>query len=65
MQYIKNFIINLLILISLGVVLFIIFPDLTKQVFQLYGMLFGPIAILLLIVAALPRKKRRHKSDQS
>jgi len=65
MQFIKDFTINLLILIGSGVVIFIIFPDLTKQVFQLYGMLFGPIAILFVIVGALPRKKRRRKSDQS
>ena len=65
MQFIKDFSINLFILIGSGVVILIIFPDLTKQVFQLYGMLFGPIAILMLIVVALPRKKRRRKSDQS
>ena len=65
MQFIKDFAINLIVLIGIGVAVLILFPDLTKQVFQLYGMLFGPIAILMLIVVALPRKKRRRKSDQS
>ena len=60
MQFIKDFAINLIVLIGIGVAVFILFPDLTKQVFQLYVMLIGPIAILFLIVAALPRKKRRH-----
>jgi hypothetical protein len=58
MEFLKDFLRNLVILIGIGVVLYIIFPDMMKQVFQLYGMLFGPIAILLVIVAALPRKKR-------
>ena len=58
MQFIKDFIRNLLILITIGVVLFFMFPDMIKQVFELYGMLFGPLALVVLIVIALPRKKR-------
>jgi tetratricopeptide (TPR) repeat protein len=57
MEFLKDLLRNLAILIALGIVLYLIFPDMMKQVFQLYGMLFGPIAILFVIVAALPRKK--------
>jgi tetratricopeptide (TPR) repeat protein len=57
MEFLKDLLRNLAILIAIGIVLYIIAPDMMKQVFQLYGMLFGPIAILLVIVAALPRKK--------
>jgi tetratricopeptide (TPR) repeat protein len=55
--FIKDFLRNLAILIIIGLALYIIFPDMMKRIFQLYGALFGPIAILLLIVAALPRKR--------
>jgi tetratricopeptide (TPR) repeat protein len=58
MEFLKDLLRNLVFLSAIGVVLYIIFPDMMKQVFQLYGMLFGPIAILFVIVAALPRKKR-------
>jgi tetratricopeptide (TPR) repeat protein len=61
MGFIKDFIRNLVILIAIGVVLFIIAPDMMKQVFQLYGALLGPVAIIAVIVAALPRKKRRKR----
>lgn len=61
MQFIKDFVRNLLILTTIGVVLFFMFPDMMKQVFELYGMLFGPLALVVLIVIALPRKKRNSR----
>jgi hypothetical protein len=59
MDFLKDLLRNLALLLIIGVVLFILFPDTMKQVFQLYGALFGPLAIILLVVAALPRKRRR------
>lgn len=59
MQFVKDFLKNLAILVVIGVVLFILFPDMMRQVLELYGALLGPIAIIVLIVAALPRKKSR------
>ena len=56
--FIKDFLRNLAILIAIGVVLFIVAPDFMNPVFQLYGALLGPIIIVLVVVAALPRKKR-------
>jgi len=50
---------NLLMLVVLGVVLYLMFPEMVGSMFQLYGMLFGPFAILILIAAALPRRRRR------
>jgi len=58
MAFLKKLLINLIFLVGLGVFLFIMYPDIMKQVFELYGALFGPIAILFVIVAALPRKRR-------
>ena len=60
MSFLKGFLTNLLILVAIGVVLFIAAPDMMKGVFQLYGGLFGPgLVVVLIIVAALPRKRRR------
>ncbi len=61
MEFLKDFLRNLAILIGIGVVMYIFFPDMMKRVFQLYGMIFGPIAILFVIVVALPRKKRTRR----
>ena len=59
MKFLINFIKNLAFLAIIGVVLFIAAPDMMKQVFELYDGLFGPtIIILLIVVAALPRKRR-------
>lgn len=60
MQFFKDFVRNLVILVVIGVVLFFMFPDMMKQVYELYGMLFGPLAIVILIVIALPRTKRKY-----
>ena len=59
MKFLINFIKNLAFLAIIGVVLFIAAPDMMKQVFELYDGLFGPtITIFLIVVAALPRKRR-------
>jgi hypothetical protein len=58
MQFIKDFLRNICLVIVIGLVLFVIFPDIVGQIFQLYGALFGPATILLIVVFALPRKKR-------
>jgi tetratricopeptide (TPR) repeat protein len=57
MEFLKDLLRNLAFLIAIGVVLYIIAPDMMKQIFQVYGALFGPIAIFIVIVAAIPRKK--------
>ena len=59
MGFLKAFLRNLLMLVVLGVVLYVMFPEMVGSMFQLYGMLFGPAAILILIVGALPRRRRR------
>jgi hypothetical protein len=57
----RNFLINLTILVVIAIVLFIMFPDIMRQVVGLYnGLGILPIIILLVILSALPRRKRRH-----
>lgn len=58
MQFIRDLIRNLVILAVIGIILFLMFPSTMEQIFQVYGQLFGPLAILILIVAALPRRRR-------
>lgn len=60
MKFLKNFLLNLGFLFVFGVVIFLLYPDMMRQIFQLYSGLFGPgMIFLLLAVAALPRKRRR------
>ncbi|MCX6615701.1 MAG: hypothetical protein NTZ98_06340, partial [Acidobacteria bacterium] len=61
MQFVTRFLFNLALLVLIGIALFILLPDVMRQVFQLYGLLFGPLALVILVVAALPRRSRRNR----
>lgn len=56
MKFLKNFLRNLAFIIILGLVLLLIFPGIMNQVREFFGALYGPIVILMAIVAAFPRK---------
>jgi uncharacterized membrane protein YedE/YeeE len=58
MSFLKGFLTNLLFIVAIGVVLFIVAPDMMKQVFQLYGGLFGPVLVMVLIFVAAPAQKK-------
>jgi hypothetical protein len=57
MRFIKNFLINLAILLGAILVLYLIYPAMMGQIIKAYGMLFGPVGILAIIVFALPRRR--------
>ena len=57
MKFLLKLLRNVAFLVGLGIVLYILFPEMMSQVFKLYGAIFGPLAFLALIVAAIPRKK--------
>jgi hypothetical protein len=61
MQFVKRLLLNLALLVVIGIVLFILFPDMMRQILRLYGLLFGPLALVILVVAALPRRSRRNR----
>jgi hypothetical protein len=61
MKYLKDLGFNFLILLVIGIALFVIFPDMMRQIFQIYGALFGPLIFLMVLVIALPRKRRRRR----
>jgi len=58
MQFLKDFLRNLAFLTVIMIVLFLAAPDMMRQVVDMLGALFGPILILVVITAALPRKRR-------
>jgi hypothetical protein len=58
-QFLKNFLKNLGFLVVIGIVLFFVAPDMMRQVFDAFGQLFGPLAIIMIIVAALPSKRTK------
>ena len=59
MDFLKGLARNLVLLVVVGLVLYLLFPDIMSQVLQLYGAVLGPVAILILVAAALPRRRRR------
>jgi hypothetical protein len=59
----KDFLRNLGILIIFGVVFFMLFPEIMRGILGLYdGLGILPIFILLVIVSALPKRKRRRRN---
>jgi cbb3-type cytochrome oxidase subunit 3 len=62
-EIMKAFITNLIVLVIIGVVLFVLFPDIMRGILGLYdGLGILPIFILLVIVSALPKRKRRRRN---
>ena len=58
-QFLKNFLKHLGFLVVIGIVLFFVAPNMMRQVFDAFGQLFGPLAIIMIIVAALPSKRTK------
>ena len=57
-----NFLINLALLAILAFAMFLFFPDIMKGVLGLYnGLGILPAVVVLVILAALPRKSRRRR----
>lgn len=63
MSFFLKFLRNLALLLVVGIVLYLIYPDIMRQVYDLLGALFGPLILLILIVAALPRGRRRRSRN--
>jgi hypothetical protein len=73
MKFLKNFLINIAVLIGLGLIIYVIVPDLMRLVIEasvglseaIFGPHFGPhsgllVIILAFIVAALPKARRNY-----
>jgi hypothetical protein len=56
----QSFSINLLILLGIIFILFILQPDMMKQIIQVYGAIgILPAMLILIVLAALPKRRRR------
>ena len=61
MDFLKGFLRNIALLAVIGLILYLIEPAMVRQVIEAYWLIFGPIAILLVIVFAIPRTKGRKR----
>lgn len=58
MKFLKDYLRNLALLAFVLVVLLLVSPSMVSQAYNALGMILGPILILVILVAALPRKRR-------
>ncbi|HBH13868.1 MAG TPA: hypothetical protein DDX29_12280 [Clostridiales bacterium] len=58
MTFLKGLLRNLLFLAGLGLIIYLIEPEMVKGAFEAYWQILGPIGLLIIIVAAVPNKKR-------
>jgi cytochrome bd-type quinol oxidase subunit 2 len=58
MDFMMKLLKNLGFLVLIGIALFVLFPEQMSGIFNLYGAVFGPLAIIFLIGAALPKKSK-------
>jgi hypothetical protein len=59
MAFLKGFLRNLLFLAGLGLIIYLIEPEMVKSAFKAYWMILGPIGILIIIVAAIPQRWKK------
>ena len=65
MAFFKGFIRNMLFLAGLGLIIFLVEPEMVKSVFEAYWMILGPIGILLIMVAAIPKRKKEQDNKKN
>ncbi len=61
MAFLKGILRNLIFLAGLGLLIYLVEPEMVKGAFEAYWMILGPIGILLIVVAAIPQ---RHKTKR-
>jgi hypothetical protein len=61
MDFVSKLLYNLGLLAVLGIILYVAFPEIMGGVFQASLLIYGgPLIILMLVVYALPNRRRRH-----
>lgn len=61
MDFLKGFLRNLALLAILGLIIYLIEPEMVSQVIEAYWLILGPIAIFMVIVFAIPSTKGRKR----
>lgn len=57
MRFLKNFLVNIFWVFVFGLIVYVIFPDIIGLAYKTLGNLFGPLVILMIIVASLPGRR--------
>jgi hypothetical protein len=57
MQFIKNLLVNLIILVALVIALKYLMPDFYTLINRSYGALVAAFALVIVVITAIPRKK--------
>ena len=62
MAFIKTWLINIALLAGIGLILLLVFPGLTRLVYETLWGLFGPVIILVVVLfSALPSIRRTRR----
>lgn len=59
MKFLSDFLFNIGLLILGGIILLVLFPKEMGDVYQVAWTLFGPIILVVLLINALPGRRRR------
>ncbi|MEX2161431.1 MAG: hypothetical protein WD751_05900 [Anaerolineales bacterium] len=59
MQFLKDLLYNLGLVALAALILYILFPEQAGAMYQMYWMIYGPIILLVLLIYALPGRRRR------
>ena len=60
-DFLKKFLINLGCVALIFLIPFIFYPEIMKAVFQTYFLLFGPFAIIFIVVWSIPSRWKKSK----
>ena len=61
MGFLKGLFRNLTILIGIGLVGYFIYPDMINLMYDSFGLLFGPLAILMVIAFTISRRRLKKR----
>jgi cytochrome bd-type quinol oxidase subunit 2 len=60
MNFLKRWLGNIILIVAMGIVLLILFPKLIGQSYSFLYQILGPLVILIIIVYALPNRRRKN-----
>jgi hypothetical protein len=61
MAFLKGFFRNLAFLAGLGLIIYLIKPEMVKGAFEAYWQILGPIGLLIIVIAAIPQRRRTRR----
>jgi hypothetical protein len=61
MGFLRRFLRNLIFFAVVGIIIYLMEPEMVKNVVDAYWQILGPIGLLLIIVGAIPQKRRRRR----